>query len=349
MDPCAPERQIEFLTNLQRLLSEGSFVATYKFALLLALADIAVESGDDTDSPLEVSTKKIAEHFVAYYWRQAAPFTRRILRQNAGRQAGVIRLIGEARERFDGSIAAARRDAAIWQGLVSGVDTIIRQMPLWKLQTVGAAGRLEFLYENVGRGTRIVLKPGVAFCLRKHHGLVADLVKGAWARYVRRHNAEELGRTADLHAFLFGCERANLAPVRHILADLQEGACFYCQEPIRGAESGHVDHFVPWSRYPVDLGHNFVLAHGSCNERKADLLAGALHFESWVGRNRLHGRALSERLTAAGVVCDLSTSIRVAEWAYGQTEECRGLTWVCGEVLEPLAPGWRTVLGAEAL
>ena len=35
-----PERQIEFLTNLQQLLSEGLFVATYKYALLMALADM---------------------------------------------------------------------------------------------------------------------------------------------------------------------------------------------------------------------------------------------------------------------------------------------------------------------
>ncbi len=24
----------------------------------------------------------------------------------------------------------------------------------------------------------------------------------------------------------------------------------------------HVDHFIPWSRYPRDLARNFVLAHG---------------------------------------------------------------------------------------
>ena len=33
--------QIKFLTNLQRLLAEGLFTATYKYALLSALADFA--------------------------------------------------------------------------------------------------------------------------------------------------------------------------------------------------------------------------------------------------------------------------------------------------------------------
>jgi hypothetical protein len=64
------EPQVRFLVNVQRLLDEGSFVATYKFALLLALADIAVESGNDTGEPFAISTKQIAEKFVQYYWRQ---------------------------------------------------------------------------------------------------------------------------------------------------------------------------------------------------------------------------------------------------------------------------------------
>ena len=44
----APERQVYFLKQLQRVLSEGSFVASYKFALLHALADLAVTHGDDS-------------------------------------------------------------------------------------------------------------------------------------------------------------------------------------------------------------------------------------------------------------------------------------------------------------
>ena len=38
MQVLEPSDQIKFLTNLQRLLAEGSFTATYKYALLSALA-----------------------------------------------------------------------------------------------------------------------------------------------------------------------------------------------------------------------------------------------------------------------------------------------------------------------
>ena len=40
-----PAEQIAFLGNIERLLSEGQFVATYKYALLIAIADLAVELG----------------------------------------------------------------------------------------------------------------------------------------------------------------------------------------------------------------------------------------------------------------------------------------------------------------
>lgn len=52
-------------------------------------------------------------------------------------------------------------------------------MPLWKLQTIGREC-VDFLYENTGTGRTIELRPGVAFCFRKFHALVADLVRGAW-------------------------------------------------------------------------------------------------------------------------------------------------------------------------
>ena len=120
MSEPTPEYQIEFLTKLQRLLSEGQFVATYKYALLMALADICIEQGRDDHGPLEVPTRLIAEKFIHYYWRQSMPFVpqaapalEQVLQQNSGRQAGIIRLIVEARSRSNDSIAHACRDQAL--------------------------------------------------------------------------------------------------------------------------------------------------------------------------------------------------------------------------------------------
>lgn len=72
--PPTPEQQVNFLRNIQRLLGEGLFVASYKFALLHALADLAVIKGDDTGGPLDLQTNEIADKFVELYWHQCRPF-----------------------------------------------------------------------------------------------------------------------------------------------------------------------------------------------------------------------------------------------------------------------------------
>ena len=38
-----PEEQVKFLHDIQRLLAEGINTASYEFAMLLALADLAVK------------------------------------------------------------------------------------------------------------------------------------------------------------------------------------------------------------------------------------------------------------------------------------------------------------------
>ena len=59
--PPTPEQQLRFLRQFQRLLDEGSFVATYKFALLHAIVDLGVAKGDDSGarcSPMSVSMQR---------------------------------------------------------------------------------------------------------------------------------------------------------------------------------------------------------------------------------------------------------------------------------------------------
>lgn len=236
MNAPSAEDQVRFLSNLQRLLAEGQFVATYKYALLLRLADLAVEQGDDTDATLKIPTALIAEKFIHYYWRQTVPYvprksrgsTARILRQNTARQAEVVRRLENVRVRVGQSLVALQQDQRRWQGLVHSIERVVTIMPLWKLQTVG--GRpLEFLYERSAENGYVELKPGVAYCLRKFHDLITDLVRGAWVRYIRRVNADVLETNVDLHEFLFGSERANLGIVQPILQELQKGKCFYCE------------------------------------------------------------------------------------------------------------------------
>jgi hypothetical protein len=109
--------QIRFLLNVQRLLTEGQFTATYKFAL-----------------PAE----SIAEKFIEYYWRQAVPFLGQgVLSQNTGQPPVVITLLASARDRHGDNLAMAKRDSRAWGELVRAITSSIRKMPLPKLQNVG--------------------------------------------------------------------------------------------------------------------------------------------------------------------------------------------------------------------
>jgi len=342
--PTADE-QITFLQNVQRLLAEGLFTATYKYALLQALADLAVLRGDDSGEPLPLATREIAEKMVQLYWRQAAPFPvaggGSLLRQSTHQQAEIISHISQARATGQSTLARLQAEQVTWKRLVARVERVVKEQPLWKLQTVGAQP-LEFLYPNEPGATAITLRPGVAFCLRAFHDLISELVRGAWLRHVRRVNGQVLGQASDLSEFLFGTERASLNAYRPLLIELQDGLCFYCQRGLRGQSD--VDHFIPWARYPVDLGHNFVLAHPHCNQNKSSHLADVNHLARWVKRNETHHTWLSRWLRDAPVESDWPASLHVARWAYGQTERAHGQVWVQGRLLVPLASTWEQLL-----
>ncbi len=111
------------------------------------------------------------------------------------------------------------------------------------------------------------------------------MTESAWVRFVSRlpRNRALIGEGADLRDFLFGTDRTALGRARALLLELDGNRCFYCASPIRGEPV--VDHFVPWSRYQLDLGHNYVLADPRGNGDKADRLAAFDHLRRWVERN----------------------------------------------------------------
>jgi HNH endonuclease len=152
-----------------------------------------------------------------------------------------------------------------------------------------------------------------------------------------------LGRAVGLSEFLFGSSRAALAlKLTKPLRELQNGRCFYCQHklPTKAA----VDHFIPWSRYPRDLAHNLVVAHGTCNSRKSDLLGGETYLKRWVEFVTAHDSDLLQLGTEAGLLVDRATSVAVAEWSYGHAERVQAEVWLGGTKYGHLSAGWRQVL-----
>ena len=345
--PPTAEEQLAFLRSLQRLLDEGTFTSSYKFTLLYAVADLCLVKGDDSGAELELSTSEIAEQFVRLYWPQVAPFVagddEGILSQNTGRQAAIVRELAEHRGRYQGSLAELERSSADWGQVRSTVERTVKEMPLWKLQTVGSE-RMNFLYENVDSGGVVRLQPGVAYCFRAFYPMVIDVIEGSWSLFVQRRNPRLLGH--ELRSFLFGARRGSLAAYRPLLREVQRGRCFYCRRDIRSA--GEVDHFIPWRRYALDLGHNFVLAHQSCNSSKSDLLAAEEHLERWTERNLTCKVELEDGFDERKVLHDLSATCQIARWAYRQAHRAGGQVWVRGKERRPLSDDWQKILSAAS-
>jgi HNH endonuclease len=273
--------QLQFLNNIQRILNEGLFSATYKYALLMSLADLAIEKGSDSGDSYMLRIEDIAEKFIEYYWKQSLPYigVRResgaVLFQNTNpeKEALMLRVVKEMRAESNGSLLSAQRNRKLWRSNLRRVSTLIRIMPLWKLQIVGKS-ELPFLYERESEAVRrdhIQLLPGVVYNFRRFHAIVKALVQESWIRYIRTLDANQriLGQAVDLAEFLFGSERTDMASIRPILLPLQSGKCFYCEGSLQ-ENKGDLDHFIPWTKYSINLRHNFVLSHSSCNNSKSD-------------------------------------------------------------------------------
>ncbi len=329
--PPSAEAQLAFLTKLQRLFAEGDFTATYKFALLIALADLAVEQGTDTGDELQLTTRQVAERFIQLYWRQAAPYgTGRldtepgVLVQNLGAQAAVVAAIAAFRAKVrtaSPQVAALHPDYA---KLLSAVAQTVTAQPLNYLQNFGG-GTDEFLYTRTPG--KVLLKSGVAFCLRRFQPLVNQLARSHWVTHIKgnRRNQTILGEADDLEEFLFETSRQSLALLGAELRKLDGPKCFYCGQGIASAE---VDHFIPFAHYPRDLAHNFVLAHPACNRSKSDMLAAKRHLQRWLTRLLERSDDIAAIGRQVGMVADGSVSRRVASWGYSGAVAAGARAWL---------------------
>ena len=136
--------------QLLTVLADGAFTATYKYAVLLALVDLCVEQSTRTGgAPTTVTTRQLAEKVVELYWPQVRAYDRLTLRQNSGKQAGIVTRILQFQNQLGEpgkAVARARHDAPDEFGsLVRDIEWTLVHMPLPKLQRVGSE-QVPFLY-----------------------------------------------------------------------------------------------------------------------------------------------------------------------------------------------------------
>jgi len=145
-------------------------------------------------------------------------------------------------------------------------------------------------------------------------------------------NHAVIGGQGNLSEFLFGSDRNSIIKARPVLLDIQKGRCFYCNKPMK--EVGEVDHFIPWARYPNDLGHNFVLAHSKCNNAKSDHLAAEQHKERWFEQNIIQNTKTITTELASYFVCESGRSEAIATWAYQLAIQNQSPLWLKGKSFE---------------
>jgi 5-methylcytosine-specific restriction endonuclease McrA len=308
--------------------------------LLISLADLAVELGYDDSREVVLSNRQLGDRFIQLYWRQAQPYgTGRpgaapgVLVQNNGTQAAVVSAIG--RFRAAGGVATPQlaRTRPEYRVLLTRVSNTVSSQPIRFLQNFGGATD-EFLYERAGAAA-IRLKPGVACCLRRFYPLVQQLARSHWVGHVRANHRNRgiLGAVDDLEQFLFETSRQSLLELGQRLRDLDGEICFYCRRELRAVDT---DHFIPFSQYPRDLAHNFVLAHPECNRSKSDTLAARPHLERWLRRLASQADSITAIGRAAGIVADAETIRRVALWGYTSAIESGGHGWLRQSTYEPI-------------
>ena len=328
--PTAQE-QLKFLKNIQLILQSGSFSSTYKFALLISLSRLAIEKGEDSGQSLSLEYTEIAEKFIELYWKQAVPYTfndqgQLILNQNNGKQAAIVKRIIEHRKNYS-SLGALRRDSLVWLVLLNEVKIIVRKMPVTFLQNINGQN-FEFLYQLDQCGKQLILLPKVMYCLRQFSEIIEELCQKRWIDYIRKNSSNSLilNKLPNLEQFMFEPSRNQLNAVANVLVELQDCQCFYCNKPMRQGNYA-VDHFIPWSMYSSDTGHNFVLADSSCNSKKSNLLASDEFLHKWQERNEEQDLIIVDQISVLGFLTDKERSHKVAEWAYAQGKANNYLMW----------------------
>jgi len=183
--------------------------------------------------------------------------------------------------------------------------------------------------------------------MRSLRGVIAAMVQARWAQWVREHNPS-LGVDRGLEGFMFGADRAPVREYAEWLYELQNGKCFYTGTRLASPAAGDVDHFIPWSRYPLDEPVNLVLASKRANADKSDHIAGAEHLKSWATRNaklQLPQVAVAS-VTPGDPLAAWNTARSVAAWMYEAAERDQVQAWQSIGEFGELDGRWRRYLAA---
>ena len=348
---------------VQRLLliiNEGKREATYKLALLLALIDWCT-TNSAKNSPSRIQTRELAERVLALYWDQVLPYHppkgRNALVLKQGNKPLILSTVAELRKTAGNTASLTqtkRRHATEYQRAVRAIDRVLADQPIPRLQMVNRQ-KIPFLYDvkwqpkkgaaAVAKGNaHIDLLPGVRDGVAALGSLLRPIIERVWVSDLVERNkldSEEL----FVHQHLFGSERRAFPPTaRKALSGLQGAVCFYCQT--RLTTKSHIDHFIPWSKYPNDAMENLVLACERCNSSKTDYLATPDLVGRWLSHITTHATTLSAIADQTNLDSDADRTIRLAQGKYNELAD-GALLWKANRTLTQLTAVHKRQLDAH--
>ena len=163
--PISPQDQVEFLLKLQRLLRSGETTSTYKYAMLISLADLAVELRDEV-IPLEL----VADKFIALYWQMSVVFP-------GSKRTDVLTQVTPSSRTPHATVTVLLRDLIATEKTLARAKEKESWAKLWSLVRVRVVQRyvLEALQRNGFRNGRTARELGLSrhqlYRLAKRHGL----------------------------------------------------------------------------------------------------------------------------------------------------------------------------------
>jgi 5-methylcytosine-specific restriction endonuclease McrA len=336
LNSVSAESQIEFLQKIQTLFEDSSFSATYKYALLITLTNLAIELGNDKEKELTIPSNRIATRFSELYWPQIKEYSSGknvgVLNQNNGTQAKIISILLDV-QRATGLESFSDVTAhSIWTRKLNSIVSTIWQNPIFYLQE----DENQFIYKY-SNNKSLTLSKEAHLCLRKFSEYIIQYAKNGWMTHLKTNakNQQILNSDSDLESFLFGASRDTLIQLRPLLMDYQDGRCFYCSRNISQNSKADVDHFIPWKKYSRNIAENLVLTCPSCNRSKSDMLAGIAHLENWMF-NAATNVQRNNDIHHLGFLSDLECNKRIASWAYHNAAIANSNAWVMQKQYEPI-------------
>jgi 5-methylcytosine-specific restriction endonuclease McrA len=328
------ESQIEFLQKIQSLFEDSSFSATYKFALLITLANLAIELGNDQEQELTIPSEKIAVRFSELYWPQIKEYSSGrevgVLYQNNGTQAKIISILLDIQNQTGIDSYSDILAHPIWTRRLNSIIATIWNNPVFYLQE----DENQFIYTYSNKES-LTLTNEAHLCLRKFNEYIIQYAKNGWMTHLKTNakNQGTLNTDSDLESFLFGASRETLIQLRPLLMNYQNGKCFYCSKNIKTNSKADVDHFIPWKKYSRNLAENLVLSCPSCNRSKSDMLAAKIHLEKWL-IEAVNNPQRNNEIHVLGFLSDRECNRRIASWAYQNAAIGSSNGWVTYQQFE---------------